>query len=376
MAYVLNPEDDEVKEAPTGPMTRVSSPIGSPQPQPAGVGAGPQTGGGGFVNFDQILAANKTGAENMANKVNTSVVNQAKDAQGAIQGAQTTHSKDVSAGSTTYKSPTIATQASTGNASGVYAAIPTTTATSTAGTASRGSGMLPPPQAAPDVLDRATANDRANATYTGPDGLGDARYDYAGLSKQVQDAQASVTGLGTAGGLQTILQNEYKAAPYTSGQMGFDAALAGHVGGERFKQTQNQYAGLDKTLAAANAQATAQAAAARTGTAAAAAKYGAMVSKYDTDQKAHADYEATAAAQRKDDETAAGVSKAIDEFAATNENFRWHRQNDPEGYNEKVRQFIVSRFGQEAYDAWARSNSRKTSAVAQTASSGAVGGTK
>jgi hypothetical protein len=375
LAYIIE-EDDKAVQAPEGKGSL--APIGSPSPQPVGVApnvpgasgghvGGGTVGGSGFVNFDRILSANKDSANSMADSVNTNVANAAAGAQGAVRATQAKFSDDVRAGSTAYSGQKVSNQPSNGTATGVagYAAQPTSSGKALAATGAR-SGMLPEPEQGGSVS-REEAADRADNVYNGPDSLADNRYNYAALQTQVQDAAAGLNSLNSAGGLQALLQKQ-TTGPYTQGQSAFDAALTGAVGGDRFTATQNTYAGLDKLLEQANAQAKAQADAARKSTSDAAAQYGQAVSDYDSAEKTKADAAAQAETIRKEDAVADEVWSYVNKFADT-------YKNDPDR-DRIIRDGIIKKYGPEVYEMWVRSNQRKSSKVSNTMSGGAVGGVK
>lgn len=183
---------------------KVAAP-GAPQataaPATPAAPAAPRQQGSGFVGFDRYFQANQEGAQAMAKRVGDTVEQRAQTGAGAIQGATDTFN-------------------------------------------SKSQGLTYDPKKAPTADD---AQKLAGTTYTGPKDWAEAGVDTGAVQEKVNAGQAAVAGLGSAGGLASLLREGYRA-PVAAGASMLDAALTGAAGGDRFSKLQAQFGDLEKHL--------------------------------------------------------------------------------------------------------------------------------
>lgn len=186
------------------PGAAASAPTSGASPAPAAQTA--RAAGTGFVNLSDILAANRTGAQQMGQALTQQVGQQGAQVQQDITNASNTFQNAVRAGTPTYSQPT-----------------------SYAGTqAGAGKG------------------------YSGPTTWADAGITSAqtdGLVTQANEAQDAAQALGTQGGRAALLRE--RSPGLTAGGASLDAFLAGAGGGPALQQTAQRYANLSDVLAQA-----------------------------------------------------------------------------------------------------------------------------
>lgn len=175
--------------------------------------------GTGFINFSDFVNANRSGAERVANALQSPYTTDLQRADGGLRSAQEEFGRNMAAG--TFD----------GN---------------------------------PSRQRTAAELGEANA-YTGPEGLaGDQNYD-SGLAS-ARHAEEGAKRLAGTYGRMGLLQDFYgtKSPTYSSGQRAFDSALLGAVGQRGFEDTRKSAGSMLERFASADSQARQQAATART----------------------------------------------------------------------------------------------------------------
>ena len=184
------------------PGAGVSAPAaGGAAPAPAA----PQKQGTGFVNLSDILAANRTGAQQMGQQLTSQVATQGQQAQTGIASAKNVFQSAVRAGTPGFNENA---QTSRGD---------------TSAGAARG--------------------------YTGPTTWAE----NAELTTQTNRAQDSAQALGTQGGRAALLRESNPGL--TAGGASMDAFLAGVGGGQALRDTSAQYSNISAMLAEARGEA-------------------------------------------------------------------------------------------------------------------------
>lgn len=234
---------------------------GTPQPQTqqpqqqAPQQQAPQQQGTGFVNFSNIVAANRGGAQTMANRTAQQVRQAGTAGRQAIQGGQDTFAA--------------ATQAAT---------------------------LAYDPAKAPD---KATATTLSQSRYEGPKTWEDAGVDVARASRLAASGQDQARALGTDGGRVALLRQNAPGA-LTGGGSALDAALMGQALGGEAQALGDEFGSLSQILADARGASGATYDAANAATRDAAARYGTLAGEYQS----QADTQAAAAAQAERDRQA------------------------------------------------------------------------
>lgn len=373
MAYLPIDEDQEEQQRQTQPGAAPSGPITSS----AGV-SGAVSGGapgqaptaGKYVNFQQYINANKGATDSMVNGLAGRVDKPGQAAETGLANAQSQFDKDVKAGSLTYgqqltstprtPGPALATpapsevyrrptataaaaprppsqarvprgtQPGTIKPSGLATAAPTVQTTEQ--TTPQVSMLATPTQsnvaAAPNYKaqylaarsgrpapDYASLSQR---TYAGPGGLGEME-GYNDAKKQAERAQERARALAGPGGIEASIASAYGGqGARTGGQSRLDAGLAGAVGGSRFADLRQKYAGLMGKFSAAEGAAGDQAAAAAAGTASAAGRYGIDAGMYE-----HALGEVEKERQAEEDRRAAEAQAGRDQWTNASKGLWW-----------------------------------------------------
>lgn len=171
--------------------------------------AAPQKQGTGFVNLSDILAANRTGAQQMGNALASQVGQQGQEAKAGISKAAGDFSRAV-----------------------------------TAGTPGFNEGA---------ATDREAMTAGRSAGYTGPRTWEEAGVSAGDLTTQANRAQDSARALTSQGGRAALLRQQ--APGLTAGGASMDAFLAGAGGGQALRDTSAQYSNLSAMLAEARGEA-------------------------------------------------------------------------------------------------------------------------
>jgi len=187
-------------------VTRAPTPAVAPPNQQAPTN---QVVGTGFVGLDRYLQANRSAAQAMAQKVGDTVAGKAGAAEQAITGAKDTFAAKSQAAAVTYDPSKAATAAQAGD------------------------------------IQRQLVQ---AGGYQGPKDWAGAAVDVADVTKKTVQGANAVAGLGTQGGIASLLKESYNGGGGTSGGSALDAALTGAVGGGRFQELQGAYKDLSDRL--------------------------------------------------------------------------------------------------------------------------------
>lgn len=178
------------------------------------------------MGVQQVLAANRMGAQQMGQRLAGQVQQQGQAAQQAIQGAQQTFAAKVAGGTATYAPAQAPMPAPNAAGAGDFTEV-----------ALMRQGA-------------AAAGGKAGATYTGPKDWAEAGVDVAGVTSQAAKAQDDARALGSMGGRAALLRRG-ASGPYNSGMASLDAYLSGQGMGAEGAQASSAFSNLSQLLAEA-----------------------------------------------------------------------------------------------------------------------------
>lgn len=249
--------------------------------------------GTGFVNLATVLAANRSGAQQMGQQLAGDVRQRGQQAQQAIQQGQAAFQGATTAATLTYN-PLEASK-------------------------------------------KGNAAQLAGTTYAGPKDWAAAGVDVAGLAKQAADAQDRAGALTSHDGRAALLRE--KAPGLTAGGANMDAFLAGQGMGAEGQEVASSFGSLVDQLRAGREGAAGQYEAASRATADAAGRYGAL-----TKERAAAD--AQAEAEREQQESVQhGQEQLQRESGRRLQDGQWTQE-------EAMQQEEIKRRGARRYEDW------------------------